>query len=99
MNPLEWLKSLYEAFGVKHPALSLIIVMIIGAGAFGAIWKLGEHQHEEAVAKAVAAPKPIPPLGPITTDAPCSPVTQGSGNTVTANCEDSLKKAAPKSDR
>jgi hypothetical protein len=97
LNPLEWLKSLYETFGVKHPAVSLVIVMIIGAGAFGAMWKVGEHQYEKAlaVAKAAAGSQPAPPVGPITTNAPCDPVTLGSGNAVTTNCEPS-KGAAPK---
>lgn len=97
MNPLEWLKSLYETFGVKHPAVSLIIVMIVGASAFGAMWKIGEHQYEKAlaVAKAPAAPQPAPPVGPIITNAPCDPVTLGSGDTVTTNCESS-KGTAPK---
>ena len=98
LNPLDWLKSLYEAFGAKHPAFSFMVVMIVGALVFGALWRGGAQQYEKG-RTTMNAPAPLPPAGPISTDAPCSPVTQGSGNTVTTNCEDAAKKAASKTNK
>jgi hypothetical protein len=31
MNPMQWLKALYETFGVPYPQASLIIAIILGA--------------------------------------------------------------------
>jgi hypothetical protein len=46
-----------------------------------------------------AQPTAAPPARPVTTTGPCSPVVTGNGNTTTANCADSPKKPAPKSDK
>jgi hypothetical protein len=48
LNPLEWLKTLYEIFGAKHPMPSLVCVMILGALIAGVMWHIGAQQYEKS---------------------------------------------------
>ena len=67
--------------------------------AIGLLVRIGTEPKQPAGSKVSSqAPAPVPTV-PIETKAPCSPVTLGSGNTVTANCQDSSKTAAPKTDK
>jgi hypothetical protein len=95
LNPLEWLKSIYELFGAKYPTASLIGVMIVGALFAGVLWRVGAQQYEKSRAS-VIAPAQTPQTGVVTTAGPCSPIITGNGNAVTADCEDSDKKTSNK---
>jgi hypothetical protein len=95
LNPLEWLKSLYEVFGAKHPTASFAVVMIVGALFAGVLWMVGAQQYEKGRA-ALGAPARTSPTGAVTTTAPCSPVITGNGNTVAADCRDSDNKIPKK---
>jgi len=79
MNPLDWLKALYEAFGVSHPRASLVSVMALGAIIFGGVWKLAATQYAKTVRSAHVAPT----TGNATTQGSQSPAITGSDNTVT----------------
>jgi hypothetical protein len=78
MNPVEWLKAIYEAFGTPYPRASLIAVMVLGGILFAAVWLFAAKQVEKAhgVLNTPAA------SGPATTKGPNSPAVTGSGNDV-----------------
>ncbi len=44
MNPMDWLKAIYETFGTPYPRASLACVMLLGAIAFGAVWVFAAKQ-------------------------------------------------------
>jgi len=48
LNPLEWLKFLYETIGAKHPTGSLVGVMIACALIGAVLWKVGALQYEKS---------------------------------------------------
>lgn len=103
---LELAKIIHEAIGIQLPRLFIgLCILLFGMIGGGLGWAIDKGYRtklaqEQAKIQSIATPMPPPtPGSPITTNAPCSPVTQGSGNTVTANCEDSLKRPAPKSDK
>ena len=103
---LELAKIIHEVIGIQSPRLFIgVCILLFGIMGGGLGWAIDKGYRtklaqEQTKVQSTSAPMPLPtPGGPITTDAPCSPVTQGSGNTVTANCEGSTKNAAPKSDR
>jgi hypothetical protein len=90
---MEWLRAIYEALGSRHPIGSLVVVILLGGAAAGGVWLIAANQYEKGLKKNGQVTTPA--AGPISTDAPCSPVTQGSGNTVTATCEGSTSKEVP----
>jgi hypothetical protein len=53
MNPMEWLKTLYEAFGARHPSGSLAVVMVLGgllgAAICGTLWLVGANQYQKSL--------------------------------------------------
>jgi hypothetical protein len=79
MNPLQWLKAFYYAFGTPHPRSSLVIVSALGAISFAAIWIFAARLVE----------KDRPPLnnpshttGPASTTGDKSPAVTGNGNDI-----------------
>lgn len=97
-NPVNLAKALYGVFGAKYPTASLIVVMIIGAIAAGALWmvagqqfaKDGQEQVPRSPATTKAAPTQVAPssqpTGSATSLGDCSPAITGSGNKVDVNC-------------
>ena len=77
MNPLQWLKAIYETFGTPYPRSSLIAVMIIFAVFGGAVWlfaaKLVEKDRQNT-----SAPSHV--SGPASTSGDKSPAITGNGN-------------------
>jgi hypothetical protein len=89
MNPLEWLKTLYGAFGAKNPTASLVIVMIVAAMIGGAVWKFGAYLYQKDLAKVPAAI--TQPQN--TTNGPQSPIMPNNSGVVTITNEP--KQSAP----
>jgi ABC-type antimicrobial peptide transport system permease subunit len=58
LNPIEWLKAIYGAFGVKHPTISLIVVTLLSAMSGAAIWILGANLVAKEDAKMTGEPLP-----------------------------------------
>jgi hypothetical protein len=56
LNPIEWLKAIYGAFGVKHPTISLIVVTLLSAMSGAAIWILGANLVAKEDAKKTGEP-------------------------------------------
>jgi hypothetical protein len=80
MNPIQWLKAVYETFGTPHPRGSLIAVTILGAIFFAAIWLFAANQVNKDHQTPIAPPSAT---GPATTSGDSSPAITGSGNSVT----------------
>jgi len=60
MNPLDWLKALYETFGAPHPRLSFVVVIILAAICSAGVWAIAAKQYEKSLTKtpdAVITPK------------------------------------------
>lgn len=47
LNPMEWLKPIYELIGTRYPVGSLIIATLLGAMMFGGGWWLLGRQYEK----------------------------------------------------
>jgi cytoskeletal protein RodZ len=84
LNPMEWLKIAYETFGAKHPAVSLIAVMVLGALIAGAVWLLGAQQYEKTQ---TGQNTPTTP-STNTTSGPQSPIMPNNSGTVTITNEE-----------
>jgi hypothetical protein len=95
MKPLELLRLAYEAFGVKHPTGSLIVVMalggVLGTAICGAMWTVAANQYQKVDAKA-----PAPSVN--TTNGPQSPIMPNNGGSVTISSDDSKPKQPPPKD-
>src|SRR2546430_7644706 len=78
MNPLQWLKTIYETVGTPHPRASLTIVAILGAVAFGGIWWFTGKQVEKD-RQAIISPKAS---GNASTVGANSPAVTGTGNEI-----------------
>jgi hypothetical protein len=85
MNPFEWFKTLYGAFGAKNPTASLIVVMIVTAMIGGAFWTFSAYLYHRDLPKApTAITQPMPPKsGNATTTGDQSPAVTGDGNRTT----------------
>jgi hypothetical protein len=81
MNPLDWLKALYEAFGTPYPRFSMTVVVLLGGLLFGGIWHIAKKQVEKA--HATPAPTAVAPTGGASTSGAQSPAITGSNNQVT----------------
>jgi hypothetical protein len=95
MNPLQWLKAIYETFGTPHPRGSLIAVSILGAIFFAAIWLFAANQVKKDRQTLVAPPSTS---GSATTLGENSPANTGSGNTFTydQSSHPGIKQKPPK---
>jgi hypothetical protein len=78
MNPMEWLKAIYETFGTPYPRMSLISVMVLGAIFSGALWLVLARQVE----KGRVPTAPSQATGPASTSGDNSPANTGSGNDI-----------------
>src|SRR5258708_37874929 len=79
MNPLQWLKAVYETFGAPYPRASLVAVTILGAILFAAVWLFAAKQVEKDRHTSTA---PSQASGPASTTGDKSPAVTGNGNTI-----------------
>jgi hypothetical protein len=91
LDPREWLKLAYETFGAKHPAFSLISVMIIWALIGGAFWQLGANLYEKSrntPLPTTQSPTPgaSPQTGPASVSGDCNAVNTGNAGKADSNC-------------
>ena len=81
MNPVDWLKAIYETFGTPYPRISLAVVTALGAVLFFAVWTFAAKQaakdHVSAAPRGTAGRS----IGSASTSGPNSPIVSGSGNT------------------
>jgi hypothetical protein len=77
MNPLDWLKAIYETFGIAYPRASLGAVMVLAALLAGALWVFAAKQVEKDHQNRNAVPAVS---GPAVTSGDSSPANTGSGN-------------------
>jgi hypothetical protein len=75
MNPLQWLKAVYETFGTPYPRASLAAVAFLGAICFVAVWLFAAKQVEKDRQTSSA-----PMSGPASTTGDNSPANTGGGN-------------------
>ena len=86
---------MYEAFGAKHPTTSLVVVMVLGALAFGAVWHVAARQYEKGTARNAVTPVTQPSVN--NTSGPQSPIMPNNSGTVTiTNGEKKPERPAPK---
>jgi len=89
MNPIEWLKAIYETFGTPYPRASLVAVGFLGAICFVAVWQFAAKQ----VAKDhQASGAPVSVSGSATTSGNNSPANTGNGNNITYDQSSSTEK-------
>jgi hypothetical protein len=109
MNPMQWLKAIYEAFGVPYPVGSLIAVMFLCAFIVAGVWVFTAKQYEKdhpksqvppiTQAPTTTTPQPQQPgipfaaTGSATTHGENSPANTGDANTFTYGAP---KKPTPK---
>lgn len=87
MNPTDWLKTAYGAFGSKHPTASLLVVMVVGALVFGAIWKIAAYKYSEASSK-VSSTIPQPQNTTYGPESPIMPKNSGDVSITNKPAED-----------
>lgn len=97
MNPLEWLKALYGAFGAQYPRLSLFVVTAIGAIIFFTAWRFAAYQYHNNLSTpatlqvahtsgpTTSGPSIPTGTGNTTTSAPNSPVSTGNATATGKN--------------
>ena len=78
MNPVQWLKAIYETFGTPYPRASLAAVTCLGAIGCAAVWVFAAKQVEKDRQTQTAPPSMT---GPATTSGDNSPANTGNGNT------------------
>ena len=98
MNPIQWLKAIYEVFGSPYPRVSLVVVAILGALGASALWVFAAKQVEKdhaAAAKSASPPTSAPTSisGPASTTGPNSPAVTGDGNNI--NIGNAQQKSKP----
>lgn len=79
MNPIEWLKAIYETFGSPYPRLSLVLVMVISALLGGAIWQFAAKQ---ATKSSPTRTSPSQMTGTASTRGDQSPAVAGNQNNI-----------------
>jgi len=77
MNPIEWLKAVYETFGTPYPRVSLIVVAILGAILFATVWLFAAKQVDKDH-QIQSVPSRLG--GPASTTGAQSPANTGNGN-------------------
>src|ERR1700733_15281634 len=89
INPMEWLKAIYETFGTPYPRASLIAVMLLCAIVGGAAWLVLARQ----VDKSKANTDLVPSVN--TTNGAQSPIMPNNGAPVTISNDNSKSKQPP----
>jgi hypothetical protein len=92
MNPVDWLKALYETFGTSYPRASMVLVILLGGTFSGLVWHFAARQVEKDH-RMLSAPSNT---GPASTTGQQSPAITGSGNQVTYGESPTEKKEKPK---
>ena len=77
MNPMDWLKAIYDFFGTPYPRVSLVVVTILGGAAAASIWSFAAKQVEK---DRNASTVPSQVSGPASTAGDNSPANTGSEN-------------------
>ena len=90
VNPMEWLRGIYETFGTPYPRLSLVAVMLLGAIFCGSAWLVLAKQVEKGHAE--------PAHSVNTTTWPQSPIMPNNGGSVTIS-KDAPEPAPPPKDK
>lgn len=88
MNPLDWLKAIYETFGTPYPRASLVAVGFLGAICFVAVWLFAAKQVEKG--RQISSPSQV--SGPATTSGDKSPAVTGNGNSIQYDQSSTPKK-------
>jgi hypothetical protein len=99
MNPLQWMKAVYETFGTPYPRSSLVAVSILGAILFAAAWLLAAKQVEnDRRASTSAAPPQV--SGSASSMGDNSPANTGNGNSTQydQSSHSGKKQQSPKKD-
>lgn len=91
MNPIDWLKALYETFGTSYPRASMVVVVLLGGAVSGVVWNFAAKQVQKDH-QMLSAPTNT---GPASTTGRQSPAITGSGNQVTYGESPSKKKEKP----
>jgi len=81
LNSTEWLRVAYETFGAKHPAGSMIVVVLLGALSFGSVWYFAGRLYEKDQA---SNKTPAAAIEQKAQDSNCSNVV--GGRDVNINC-------------
>jgi len=93
LNPLEWFKTLYAAFGVKHPIGYLIVLMILGVLAGYVVWELGAYKYRQEIQSSSHSHEvAVPPQN--TTYGSQSPIMPGNSGSVVISNEPSASGTA-----
>jgi hypothetical protein len=95
MNPIEWLKAIYETFGTPYPRASLAVVTVLGAIFFAAVWQFAANQVEKSHAPSASQPTQLQTSGSASTQGDQSPANTGNGNNVQYEQPSSPKKSKP----
>lgn len=82
MNPIQWLKAVYEVFGTPYPRASLLAVAILGALCASALWVFAAKQVEKDRAGVTGSASPPAVSGPASTTGPNSPAVTGGQNDI-----------------
>jgi len=82
MNPVEWLKAIYEVFGLPYPRASLVLVTIFGAVIFFGIWTFAaKHVAKDQASRATPRQSTSSSsIGSASTTGANSPIVPGNGN-------------------
>ena len=95
MNPLQWLKAIYETFGTPYPRASLIAVAALGAIFSAAVWLFAAKQVEKD--RGVASQGSSTTAGSsASTKGPNSPAVTGNGNDIKYDQSSPPEKQKPK---
>lgn len=83
MNPLEWLKAIYEVFGTPYPRVSLFVVTVLGGAISCWIWIFLANQVAKDCKALAPPPQSASPsfVGSASTSGANSPIVSGNGNT------------------
>lgn len=86
MSPMEWLKAIYETFGVPYPRASLIAVMALGAILSAAVWLVLARQVEKG--RLASTPPRL-----------TGPATAGHGSIANTGNDNTINQSASPSDK
>lgn len=89
MNPMEWLKAIYETFGAPYPRASLVAVGLLGAICFVGVWLFAARQVEKG---REVSTTPSQVSGPASTTGDKSPAVTGNGNSIQYDQSSNAKK-------
>jgi hypothetical protein len=81
MNPVQWLKAIYETFGTPFPRASLVAVMLLGGVGAGGVWLFAAKQVQKDLGAPTQGAAPAV-SGSASTKGSDSPAVTGNGNDI-----------------